>query len=262
MDEPVTTEAGSAGRLAGKSGIITGAAGGIGAAAVREFVAQGAFVGVLDRPGAAMTGLITELGERAIALPADVTDESDVEAALHLWSQRHQHADFLYICAGTQLHGADGPIGAVSLRTWQRTIDTNLTGAFLCIKHTVNLLGAAASGSLILCGSPTGLTMSGAGYTAYSASKAGMMSLARTVAADYASQGIRANVIVPGTTVTPLTQRLIDDPTTRDGLLAGTPIGRLGTPEDLTGIAVFLASDESRYATGATFCVDGGMTQR
>jgi NAD(P)-dependent dehydrogenase (short-subunit alcohol dehydrogenase family) len=89
-----------------------------------------------------------------------------------------------------------------------------------------------------------------------------MMSLARTVAADYADHGVRANIIVPGTTATPLIATLLADPTTESGLIAGSPIGRLGTPEDLTGIAVFLASDESVYATGATFCVDGGMTRR
>lgn len=251
-----------AGRLTGKIGIVTGAAGGIGAAAVREFIAQGAVVGVLDRPGTPLEALVADLGDRAVALPADVADENEVAAALGVWSGRYHHADFLYICAGTQLHGADGPIGAVSLHTWQRTVDTNLTGAFLSIKHTIDLLCAATSGSLILCGSPTGMTMAGAGYTAYSASKAGMMSLARTVAVDYAREGVRANVIVPGPTVTPLINDLVADPATRAELIAGTPIGRLSTPQDLVGIAVFLASDESRYATGATFCVDGGMTQR
>jgi len=145
---------------------------------------------------------------------------------------------------------------------WNRTLAVNLTGAFLTIKHTIPLLRAAANGSLILCGSPTGLTMSGGGYAAYSASKAGMMSLARTVAADYAADGIRANIIVPGTTRTPLIAALLEDPARRAALLAGTPIGRLGTSEDLTGIAVYLASDESRYATAATFTVDGGLTQR
>lgn len=262
MDDRTETTSVVAGRLAGKVGIITGGAGGIGAAAAREFVAQGALVGVLDRPGASLEALVADLGDRAVALSADVGDEEEVAAAMQIWSELHGSADFLYVCAGTQLHGADGPVHTVSLHTWQRTIDTNLTGAFLCVKHTMNLLCAAGSGSLILCGSPTGITMSGAGYTAYSASKAGMMSLARTVAADYAPKGVRANVIVPGATQTPLITNLVAEPGTRQSLIAGTPIGRLGTPQDLVGIAVFLASDESRYATGATFCVDGGMTQR
>jgi NAD(P)-dependent dehydrogenase (short-subunit alcohol dehydrogenase family) len=249
-------------RLEGKAGIITGAAGGIGSAAALAFAAEGALVGLIDRDPAALSALADDLGGRGIPLPADVTDEGSVMAAVSGWRRELKHADFVYVCAGQQLHGADGPAGEVSLEVWNRTIAVNLTGAFLTVKHTIPLLRAAASGSLILCGSPTGLTMSGAGYTAYAASKAGMMSLARTVAADYATDGIRANIVVPGTTRTPLIAELLENPEKRSALLAGTPMGRLGTSDDLTGIAVFLASDESRFATAATFCVDGGLTLR
>jgi NAD(P)-dependent dehydrogenase (short-subunit alcohol dehydrogenase family) len=249
-------------RLMGKAGLVTGAAGGIGSAAVRAFVSEGAVVGLIDVPGARLDPLVAELGDAVVPTPADVSDEAQVRDAMRQWAGLHGRADFLYVCAGRQMHGADGPVADVSLAAWTATLSANLTGAFLCIKHGIGLLCAAGSGSLILCGSPTGLTMAGAGYTAYSASKAGMMSLARTTAADYAACGVRANVIVPGTTVTPLTESLVADPAVHDALLAGSPIGRLGAPDDLTGIAVYLASDESRYATGATFCVDGGMTRR
>jgi NAD(P)-dependent dehydrogenase (short-subunit alcohol dehydrogenase family) len=249
-------------RLAGKAGVVTGAAGGIGAAACRAFVAEGAFVGLLDRPGAALDALAAELGDAAVALPADVTSEAEVAAAYATWNAARPHADFVYVCAGQQLHGLDGPVGEVSLETWDRTIGVNLTGAFLCVKYAIGALCAAPSGSLILCGSPTGLTLCGGGNIAYGASKAGMMALARIVAADYAARGVRANIVVPGTTQTPLIEPLLADPDTRAALLAGAPIGRLGTPDDLAGVAVFLASDESRYATGATFAVDGGLTVR
>jgi dihydroanticapsin dehydrogenase len=246
-------------RLAGKVGVVTGAAGGIGAAAVRAFVAEGAHVGLIDRPGVPLEKLAAELADSVTALPTDVTSEAEVCAAFALWNQR---ADFVYVCAGQQLHDVDGPIAEVTLETWERTMAVNLTGAFLSVKHAMEPLCAAPSGSLVLCGSPTGITMSGAGNTAYGASKAGMMALARIVAADYAARGVRANVIVPGTTQTPLIEALLDDEPTRAALLAGTPLGRLGTPDDLTGLAVFLASDESRFATAATFAVDGGLTQR
>jgi NAD(P)-dependent dehydrogenase (short-subunit alcohol dehydrogenase family) len=249
-------------RLAGKAGIVTGAAGGIGSAAVRAFAAEGATVGLVDRDPAALSELAASLHGAALPLPADVTDEESVAAAVAGWRHHHDRADFVYVCAGQQLHGEDGPAGQVSLDVWYRTLAVNLTGAFLTVKHTIPLLQASANGSLILCGSPTGLTMSGGGYAAYSASKAGMMSLARTVAADYAADGIRANIIVPGTTRTPLIAALLEDPDRRAALLAGAPIGRLGTSDDLTGIALYLASDESRYATAATFCVDGGLTHR
>jgi NAD(P)-dependent dehydrogenase (short-subunit alcohol dehydrogenase family) len=246
-------------RLRGKVGLVTGAAGGIGIAAVRAFVAEGATVGLVDVPGERLDRLAAELGDAAVPLPADVRDESEVSAAMRRWGNR---ADFLYVCAGRQLHGQDGPVGEVSLDTWRETIEVNLTGAFLAVKHGIEPLCASGSGSLVLCGSPTGMTMCGAGYTAYAASKAGMMSLARTVAIDYSARGVRANVIVPGSTATPLIEELLNDPAQRDALVAGTPMGRLGAPEDLVGIAVYLVSDESRYATGATFCVDGGLTQR
>jgi dihydroanticapsin dehydrogenase len=138
----------------------------------------------------------------------------------------------------------------------------NLTGAFLCVKHALPLLTRQSSSSIVLVGSPTGLTMSGAGYAAYAASKAGMMSLGRTVAADYAAQGVRANVVVPGTMRTPLITPLLDDPATRDALLEGTPLGRLGDPGDLDGIIEWLVSPASSFATGAFFAVDGGLTAR
>lgn len=249
-------------RLAGKVGVITGAAGGIGAAAARAFVAEGAEVGLIDRPGTALDELAAELAGAAVALPADVTREREVAAAFAGWGQTHGRADFVYVCAGRQLHDVDGKAAEVDLDTWERTIAVNLTGAFLTVKHAMAGLCAAPAGSLILCGSPTGLSMSGGGNTAYGASKAGMMALARIVAADYAADGVRANIIVPGTTQTPLIAPLLADRAVRAALVAGAPIGRLGTPEDLTGIAVFLASDESRYATGATFAVDGGLTVR
>lgn len=249
-------------RLTGKMGIVSGATGGIGSAAARAFVAEGAVVGLLDRPGPGLEALAAELGDSGIALPADITVEAEVERAAARWSTRVGRADFAYLCAGVQLHGEDGPATEVTLDVWARTLAVNLTGAFLSVKHLLPLLLAAGTSSLVLCGSPTGLTMSGAGYTAYSASKAGMMALARTVAADYAARGVRANVIVPGTIRTPLIEPLLSDETVRRELEAGTPLGRLGTPEDLTGAAVFLVSDESRFATGATFFVDGGLTVR
>jgi NAD(P)-dependent dehydrogenase (short-subunit alcohol dehydrogenase family) len=250
------------GRLAGKAVIVTGAAGGIGSAAARAFAAEGAVVGLLDVAGERLDRLANELAGAGLRLACDVADESSVASAIAHWRRRFDRADAVYICAAVQLHGQDGPAAEVAIEAWRRTLEVNLTGAFLTVKHTLGLLAAAPAGSLILCGSPTGLTMVGAGYAAYSAAKAGMMSLARTVAADYAAQGVRANVIVPGPTVTPLITSLLADDHGRAALIGATPIGRLGTPADLTGIAVYLASDESRFCTGATFAVDGGTTVR
>ena len=158
-----------------------------------------------------------------------------------------------------QLFGADAPAGDLDLAVWRRTLDINLTGTFLTVKYAVRSM-TGHGGSVILTGSPTGITGGGRGFTAYSASKAGIHGLARVVAADYATAGIRVNVVVPGYTETPLVRAIAEDSDARSALLSTVPLGRAGTPQDVDGIMVFLASDESAYATGALFIVDGGAT--
>lgn len=205
---------------------ITGGAGGIGSACARDLVGRGAKVALIDMPSTRLDALADELG--ALATPCDVTDEDAVSAAMRDIDAHHGLLSGLVVTAGIQLHGADGPVTDVPLEVWNRTIAVNLTGAFLCVKHAVPLMVRQPTSSLVLIGSPTGLTMAGSRYAAYSASKAGMMALGRTTAADYAAQGLRANVVVPGTVQTPLVTPLMEDPSTRQALLDGTPIGRLG----------------------------------
>ena len=239
---------------------ITGATGGIGGRAARHLAAGGARVAPIDLPSARLDALAEELGAPVVA--ADVRDEGSVSRAFAKLAEAWGGLDALVVTAGIQLHGEDGPAADVPLEVWDRTIAVNLTGAFLSVKHGLPLLTAQESSSIVLVGSPTGITMSGAGYTAYSASKAGMMALARIVAVDYAAQGVRANVVVPGPMRTPLISTLLADETTRSGLVSGTPIGRLGEPEDLDGIIEWLVSPASSFATGGVFPVDGGMTVR
>jgi NAD(P)-dependent dehydrogenase (short-subunit alcohol dehydrogenase family) len=250
-------------QLDGKVCVVTGAAGGIGGAAAAAFVQEGGAVGLLDRSAAQIEGLAQELGDHAFALPCDVTDGEQVAAAFGQVESRFGRLDVLYTCAAVQLIGEDAPIHEVSLEVWERTQAVNMRGVFLCCREAARLMIAMGiRGSIINCGSPTGLTMCGAGFTAYSASKAGVMGLTRVMAADLAAYGIRVNGIVPGTIETPLTRELIRDPEIHARLVAGEPIGRIGTPEDMAGIAVFLASDASSFATGAHFHVDGGITVR
>lgn len=249
-------------RLTGKRAVIAGAAGGIGSAAARAFVREGAVVGLLDLPAPNLDALAAQLGERATALPCDITREPEVAAAFGSWAEARGSLDVVYSCSGIQLHGEDGVTHATDLTVWERTFAVNATGVFLTLKYALPLMANSGGGSVIVCGSPTGLTMSGAGYSAYASSKAAVMALTRVVAADYATQGIRANTIVPGTTRTPLIAQLLDDDSRLHELETKATAGRIGTPEDLTGIAVFLASDESSYATGALFAVDGGLTNR
>lgn len=257
------TNGAGGGRLAGKVAVVTGAGSGIGEGTARAFVREGASVGLLDRNEAAITALAAELGDAAYALSCDVTDEASVEAAFATVRAKHGRLDVLATYAAVQLIGEDAPVDALPLDVWQRTIDVNLTGVYLCCKYGVRLMKVSGDGgSVINCGSPTGLTMCGAGWHAYASSKAGVMSMTRVMAADFAKDKIRVNGIVPGTIETTLTRKLTEDPATRAQLTALHPIGRIGTPEDMAGIAVFLASDESAFATGAHFHVDGGISVR
>ncbi len=251
------------GRLDGKVAVVSGAGSGIGQGAAGAFVREGAIVWLLDRNRAAIEQTAADLGAAAIPLPCDVTDEASVEAAFDRVRQEHGRLDVLATYAAVQLIGEDAPIHETSLDVWERTHAVNLRGVFLTCKHGARLMIEAGNGgSIINCGSPTGLTMSGGGWTAYGSSKAGVMGMTRIMAHDLAQHGIRVNGIVPGSIVTGLTQKLYDDPETRAHLTGLHPIGRVGTPDDMNGIAVFLASDESSFATGAHFFVDGGISVR
>jgi NAD(P)-dependent dehydrogenase (short-subunit alcohol dehydrogenase family) len=251
------------GRLEGKVCVITGAASGIARAAANAFVREGAIVGLIDRNESGLRDAAAEMGDSAFPLVTDVTDEASVERAFVEVRRGQGRLDVLYTCAAVQLIGEDAPIHELPAEVWDRTHAVNLRGVFLTCKHGVRLMIEAGNGgSVINCGSPTGLTMSGAGWHAYSSSKAGVMGLTRVMAADYAKYGIRVNGIVPGTIATSLTRVLVDDPVQRAHLESLHPIGRIGTPDDMAGIAVFLASDESKFATGAHFFVDGGISVR
>ncbi|MCC6312770.1 MAG: SDR family oxidoreductase [Thermomicrobiales bacterium] len=250
-------------RLDGKIAVISGGASGIGRAAVVAFVREGARVGVLDRNEAAIADVAAELGEAVFPLPCDVTREDEVAASFAEVRRRFDRLDVLYTCAAVQLIGEDAPVQDLPLEVWDRTFAVNARGVFLTCKHGARLMIEAGNGgSIINTGSPTGLTMSGAGWEAYASSKAAVMGLTRVMAADLARYGIRVNGIVPGSIVTPLTRPLYDDPVTHAAMTALHPIGRVGQPEDMAGIAVFLASAESAFATGAHFAVDGGISVR
>jgi NAD(P)-dependent dehydrogenase (short-subunit alcohol dehydrogenase family) len=249
------------GRLSGKSALVTGAASGIGRAVAARFAREGAVVAFVDRDGEAAAAAVADLGGRAdaFALEADVSDEGAVARAFSDLRERAGRVDVAVANAGVQLFGQDAPAGDLDLAVWRRTLDVNLTGTFLTVKHAVRSM-TARGGSIIVTGSPTGVVGGGRGFTAYSASKAGIHGLARVVAADYAAAGIRVNAVIPGYTETPLVQSITGDEAARSALLSTVPLGRAGSPQDVEGIMVFLASEESAYATGALFIVDGGAT--
>ena len=235
---------------------VTGAGGGIGSALVAGLAARGARVIAIDRR--ANPALDDSAARQELV---DLSDEAAV-AGLFADLATTERLTALIVAAGIQLHGQDGSVTEVPARVWQQTLEANLTTAFLTCKHGLPPMISNGGGSVVLIGSPTGLTMSGAGYAAYSASKAGMMGLSRVMATDYADRGIRCNVIIPGTIRTPLIESLLADPATEARLIADTPIGRLGEPADLVGLAAWLVSADSSFATGGLYPVDGGLTAR
>ncbi|WP_417510030.1 SDR family NAD(P)-dependent oxidoreductase [Microbacterium sp.] len=248
-------------RLEGKTALVTGAATGIGYAVAARFAREGARVVIADRDAEAAQRAAKEIGSSARASVLDISDEPSVEAAFAQLSAEGWAPDVVVANAGVQLFGQDAPAADLDLDVWKRTIDINLTGTFLTVKHAVrSMLSTGTKGSIILTGSPTGLNGEGRDFTAYSASKAGMHGLARTVAAAYADRGIRVNTVVPGYTETSLVTAISSDPDSRAAIIGRIPLGRAGSPADVEGIMVYLASDDGAFATGALFAIDGGMT--
>ncbi|HLS33125.1 MAG TPA: SDR family NAD(P)-dependent oxidoreductase [Brevibacterium sp.] len=245
-------------RLAGKAALVTGAASGIGRAIADRFAREGATVVYADRDEAAARQAATHGG--GVAVRMDVSDEESVGAAYAWMAGEGIAVDVIVANAGVQLFGEDAKIADLPLDAWQRTVAVNLTGTFLTVKHGVRTLLARGGGAIICTGSPTGLNGEGADFTAYSSTKGGIHSMVRATAKAYAAEGIRVNTVVPGYTETSLVTTIADDPGARAAIVGRTPLGRPGAPEDVTGIMVYLASDEASFATGAIFRVDGGMT--
>ena len=247
-------------RLTGKTALVTGAATGIGYAVAARLALEGARVIFSDRDGAGATTAATGAEGDTRALTMDISDESSVTAAFAELQADGWTPDVVVANAGVQLFGLDAPAADLELENWRRTIDINLTGTFLTVKHSVRAMKTNGGGSIILTGSPTGINGEGAAFTAYSASKAGIHGLARTVAAAYAADNIRVNTVIPAYTETTLVSTITSDPEARAAIISRIPLGRAGSPADIEGIVVFLASDDAAFATGASFAVDGGMT--
>lgn len=245
-------------RLAGKVAIVTGGGRGIGRAVALAYAAEGADVAVVARSPEEIhqtAADINAVGHRGLALQADVADPAAVDDMVQSVVDHFGRVDILFNAAGTR---AVAPSNELPYADWERVLQTNLTGSFLCSQAVFAPMKAAGGGKIILVGSMQ--AHSGApARAAYIASKTGLVGLARGLGVEWARDGINVNVLSPGYFATDIIQHQIQiGQLNLAAIEKRTPLGRLGRMEDLTGPAIFLASAESDFMCGQALVIDGG----
>src|SRR4051794_31348884 len=246
----------------GKVAVITGAASGIGAETARRLAAEGASVIVADIQGDMAELVAKEIGDSARAVRTDVAREEDVAAAVDLAVSEFGRLDLMFANAG--VFGAYGPIHTADMAAVDATLAIDLRGVFVCMKHAARVMLPQRSGVIVATTSPAAVT-GGVGNHAYSAAKAGIQGLMRSVAAELRPHNIRVNAVMPGAIISAMTADLVlGDAAAIDEvgetLAAGTINHRPGLPSDLAAAISYLASDDAVFVTGHTLVVDGGYT--
>jgi NAD(P)-dependent dehydrogenase (short-subunit alcohol dehydrogenase family) len=249
------------GNFTGKVAFVTGAGTGIGRAAALAFARDGAHVVVADvsEQGSQETArMIEELGGRVLAVTCDVTRAEDVKAALDKTIETFGRLDFAFNNAGVEQKMA--PTAELEEAEWDRIVNTNLRGVFLCLKHEIPLMLKQGSGAIVNTSSGAGVK-GFKGQAAYVAAKHGVVGLTRAAALDYASQNIRINAVCPGIINTPMMDRFTGGtPEGRQQVISQEPIGRMGQPEEIANAVLWLCSDAASFAVGHAMVVDGGQT--
>jgi NAD(P)-dependent dehydrogenase (short-subunit alcohol dehydrogenase family) len=252
----------SEGRLTGRVAVVTGGASGIGAATVRRFASEGARVVIADVQDDAGESLAKELGHEALFVHCDVSREEDLAGLVDTAVATSGSLDVFYANAGVM--GALGPIARTRTEDADFTIAVNLRGVLLSMKHAARVMQPRGSGVILATSSPAGV-VGGVGAHTYSATKAGIIGLVQSVAAELRPSGVRVNAIVPGAIVSAMTADILtgdaaDIEQARSVLADVAQTTRPGLPEDIAAAAAFLASDDAAFITGSTFHVDGGYT--
>ena len=240
--------------FSGRVAIITGAWRGLGRAAASRLHERGASVAVNVRDSERAETLAKEIGERAFAVPGDIAAEAVADEIAQRTLERFGRIDILVNNAALPLSTR---FPALSLDEWRKAIDVNLTAPFLMTKAVLSAMRAQNYGRIINISSSGGRMVSTLGGAHYTASKAGLIGMIKTLGAEYAKRNITANCIAPGFIATPMTDALNDKQ--REAILSKVPAARLGTPEEIAAAAVYLSSNEAGYVTGQTIHVNGGM---
>ena len=250
------------GRLSGRTAIITGAASGIGRAASKLFAAEGASMVVADRADSVdeTAAAIVAAGGKAVAMTGDAGDEAFVKALVARAQSEFGGLDVFWANAG--ISGGFAPLDEQTPDYWAEILRVNLIGPFLAVKHASAAMIPNGKGSIICTASVAGIR-SGAGGPAYSASKAGVVSLVQTACNELYGTGVRVNAIAPGLIETGMTKPIFDGARARGneariGQL--NPTTRYGQPEEIARAGLFLASDDASYVNGQTIAVDGGLS--
>ena len=248
------------GEFTGRIVLVTGAAGDIGAAAAAAFGDAGAALVVTDRRADPLEALAAALRDKGADVLCHACDQTDPEAVSDLFAAvlaRFGRLDAAFLNAG---YGRYGALIDLPFDQWRKHVDVNLNGGFLMAQGAARLMRDGGRGGAILFTASTAATHICDMLGGYAASKAGLRMLAKSLASELGVWRIRVNLVLPGVIETAMTQSLIDDPAVRADAITNTPVGRLGKPEDIARLAVFLCSDAAGYVTGAELLADGGQT--